>query len=83
VGEVEILAANDATIAHRKLLEVLQFRGRVDVYLQLRQMDDLSTPSAGPELEFLRLVGQVRPESVWRFSHFHLSGAPKRLQIRL
>jgi hypothetical protein len=73
-GEVEVLAANDAAIAHREFLEVLQFGGRVDVYLQLRQVDDFSPPSAGSELELMWFVGKDRPESVCRFSHTGISG---------
>ena len=49
MGEKEILLARDSAGGSRQPLQVLQFRQRVDIDLELRQIRDAPPPAAGSE----------------------------------
>ena len=52
MSEKEILPAPDSPGGNRQPLQVLQFRQCVDIDLELRQIGDAPSPSAGSEAQF-------------------------------
>ena len=52
MSEEKILPAPDSAGPSRQPLQVLQFRQRVDIDLELRQIRDAAPPAAGSESQF-------------------------------
>src|SRR4029077_7079819 len=74
VGKEKFITADDSSLARSKRLQVFQLRERIDVDLQLREIDNLAPPPARSEPQYLWPVFQARSKR-FRLHHCaHFSG---------